>query len=335
MKHSIKPFSTIVNMKTIIMLVLLAVVAGTKEGIDLSLCSDDRTYCYDHIHGMIRHVGSDSIAPPFGVSTQTNDTYGGVAVYSDINPKVTNSFSSLSVVPAVKYKYSMGNKMVAAPECGLEHSAAECKVVSIGAATPTVSKAVVAGQPYLVSTPSISAPVEGVKVPPAIVSIPETESSLAVDPCDEAPIVTHTPTKVCYSKPQKKYLTVNCCKTTRIPIKEKKTKIPCICADGTPAARVIPEKEPQLEVASGNIAIADTAVTAATSAAHITPAIQIPVQTVNPQVPQLENAHAYMNWALNPQNRSSLIRTPLNTSEEDKLIVEQDRNYIIRASRQL
>ncbi|EIJ87454.1 hypothetical protein NEPAR06_0041 [Nematocida parisii] len=376
-------------MKTIIMLGSLGVIAAlTSEGIDLSLCSDDRKYCFDELHGMIRRVGSDEIAPPFGVYSSTGASMGGFSMGQVGNPEVLNT--SLA-----------GHSLKLAPECGVEQGGLSCQIISNKTTTPTVAPAVaqvVHATPVVEATPvhTVQAapvveaqvvhatpvveatPVQAVQAAPVVEAqvvhaTPVVEAQVvhaapvveatpvqavpAVQPttvstipsvdslgddCNDKTVVTSTPTSVCYSKPKKRFVSVKCCKTVHIPVKAKKRKLPCLCADGTPAEPLLPSAfslsrytddilyEPPKKIAATPVTVTSSPTISAVpvSVAALPASVtRIPTET--------ENAQIYLNNLLNAQNRLNSRIGRMNTSEHDKLIVEQDKKYIIRAAQQL
>ncbi|OAG30791.1 hypothetical protein NEIG_00275 [Nematocida sp. ERTm5] len=390
-------------MKTIIILGSLGVIAAlTSEGIDLSLCSDDRKYCFDELHGMIRRVGSDEIAPPFGVYSSTGTSTGNLSMGHVGNPEVLNA--SLA-----------GHSLKLAPECGVEQGGLSCQILSNKTITPTVAPAVtqvVHATPVVESTPVHTvqavhavpatpvveaqvvhatpvveaapvqavpavqpvhatpvveaqivhaapvveaAPVQAVHAvqatpvveavpavqPTTVSTIPSADSTTG-DDCNDKTVVTSTPTSVCYSKPKKQFVSVKCCKTVHIPVKSKKRKLPCLCADGTPAEPLLspasslsPYTDDVLYEPPKKIAATPVTVTSSPTVAAVPVSVTALPASVTGIPTETENAQIYLNSLLNTQNRLNSRIGRMNTSEHDKLIVEQDKKYIIRAAQQL
>ncbi|KAI5189147.1 hypothetical protein NEMIN01_0313 [Nematocida minor] len=254
-------------MKSVAFLACLLTVSAYSVGIDLSMCSPDRMYCFDDITQSIVKVGAHSLTAPFGVSYEepgslpfnmhyhsnpanfSQPDTSDREVWQELRALQKNYKRNLKAAARCDVGYNM-NKAVhrqmsidnmykrrarLAPECGVDHMAVRCKVIP---AIHAMHSGMMQNRVIHAHAPMASSVVS-----PMVVRIRggmgqggSMGSDGYHDECDERHIVTRTPRAICFTKPKKQFLTVQCCKVSRIPVRGGGArKTPCICADGSPA----------------------------------------------------------------------------------------------------
>lgn len=301
-------------MKIIVLLGFLGAARTFPKGIDLSLCSADRMYCFDSITQFIVKVGAHELEKPFRDSVQATTGYGSEYGQQVSNPKINVGSGYLQALQS-NIGQAQGNLRLA-PECGVDHASVNCKV--LGEET-VPAEGGIGLQSSLMSTQQVGS-TEPLSVQPGIVgqavSLSGSGLPTSLTDCDDNPIVTQTPSTVCYTKPKKKFLTVQCCKTSKIPIKTEKRQAPCICADGTPAQPLSP-----LSLSTSPLESVGQSALSLRSGESA-------------QSPSLPGSQMYLNSVMTRNYRKPLT-IQLGISENAKIIAEQDRNNIINATQQL
>lgn len=305
-------------MQVSVFLMLLSTVSSLSEGIDLSLCSADRLYCFDPITQSIVKVGAHSLSSPFGVSNSQTFT-----AEEEIAPeKMQGAVHAANLIrgrgqESIQEMYRIrrpGRGLRLAPECGVDHDPITCRMVSPGSVRETrnvqlvglARKEIVQPEPPIAREVLSANPIESIS-----------------DPCTDPPIVTRTEDSICYTKPKKKYMTVQCCKTSKIPVKQNSEPvtfqgaiehIPCVCPDGRIAEPVV--------YSSGIVQ----------GTKEIPVNIDSLVQKRILQRGKLSGpTQTYLNELLAKENKIRKNIIELTLSEQDNLVGEQDKIALMKA----
>lgn len=309
-------------MRVSVFILLLSTVYSLSEGIDLSLCSSDRLYCFDPITQSIVKVGAHSLSAPFGLSAGESSLTMDESVPEGMSGTVhaaglIRDRHSAGIRPMYRIgRVSSGLRL--APECGVGHDPVSCRVI-----------------PSTEAVAVTRSPVRETAVAAVTMKEPVVHSvgAAIADPCSDPPIVTQTEDSVCYTKPKKKFMTVQCCKTSKIPVKQNREqeigqsvvnpvvhsvvkKVPCVCADGEKAEAVV---YPSVRREVGEVLVGLESVLRRVR----------PVRRLG--IPE----QAYLNELLDKESRIRKNIIELTQSEQDNIVGEQDKMELMRAIRKV